>query len=72
MKDIYGEDYLIISKYDYERMLDRIKELEKIEKEYREYITQLSQKCHESSMKMFADIVNFSLNHEIKITEKNE
>ena len=70
MKDIYGEDYLIISRYDYNRMLDRIEELEKIEKEYREYVTQISQECHESSMKMFGDILKFSLNHEINIIER--
>lgn len=67
MKDIYGEDYLIISREDYNRMLDRIEELEKIEKEYREYITDISQQCYESSQKMAADIIHFALNNEIKV-----
>lgn len=70
MKDIYGEDYLIISRYDYNRMLDRIEELEKIEKEYREYVTQLSQECYESSQKMAAELIHFALNNEIKVTKR--
>lgn len=28
MQDIYGKEYLLISKKDYNKMLDRIKELE--------------------------------------------
>lgn len=71
MKDIYGEDYLIISRYDYDRMLDRIEELEKIEKEYREYVTQISQECYDHSQQMFADLIHFHLNNEIKIIPKN-
>lgn len=71
MKDIFGEDYLIIRKSDYNRLLNRIEELEKVEKEYHDFVTNLSQEAHESSQKMFTDIINFTLNNEIKITPKN-
>lgn len=70
MRDIYGEDYLLISKYDYNRLLDRIEELEKIEQEYREYVTNLASNCRQTSEKMFADTIDFLLNNEIKVTPK--
>ena len=38
MKDIYGEDYLIISRYDLNKLHDRIKELEKQNKEMHNWI----------------------------------
>lgn len=72
MKDIYGDDYLIISRYDYERLLDRIEELEKSEKEYRDFVTEIATSCKETSEKMIAELIHFSLNNEIKITKNNE
>ena len=68
MKDIYGEDYLIISKYDYNRMLSRIEKLEKIEKEYREYCTKMANECMESADKAMLSTVRFLLHNDINIS----
>ena len=48
MRDIYGEDYLIISKEDYYRMLDQIEELENKNKEMHDWICEQADKIHES------------------------
>lgn len=71
MKDIYGEDYLIISRYDYERLLNRIEELEQSEKEYHDFVTEVATDCKETSEKMIAELIHFSLNNDITITPKN-
>lgn len=43
MKDIYGEDYLLISRYDYESLLKRIDKLERDKKEMHTWICDLAQ-----------------------------
>lgn len=65
MKDIYGEDYLIISRHDYDRMLDRIKKLEKIEKEYREYLDKIAFECIKSSNETMRDAIELLLHNKI-------
>ncbi|MCH5167917.1 MAG: hypothetical protein J1F35_08570 [Erysipelotrichales bacterium] len=70
MKDIYGEEYLIISREDYNRMLDRIEELEKIEKEYREYYNKISSEYMEASDKAMLDTMRFLLHNDINITSR--
>lgn len=45
MRDIYGEDYLIISKYDYNKLHDRIKELERQNKEMHDWICNQAKKA---------------------------
>ena len=47
MKDIYGEDYLIISRYDYNKLHDRIKELERQNKEMHDWICNQAKKAHD-------------------------
>ena len=48
MQDIYGEQYLLISKEDYSRMLDQIEKLEKENKEMHDWICEQADKIHES------------------------
>lgn len=48
MKDIYGEDYLLISKYDYNKLQDHIEELEKDNQEMRNWICNQAKKIHDS------------------------
>lgn len=71
MKDIYGEDYLIISRYDYEKMLAKIDRLEKVEKEYCDYVTKIANTCMQSSEQMAVDTMSFLLHNGIQITPKN-
>lgn len=48
MKDIYGEDYLIISRYDFNKLQDRIVELERQNKEMHDWICTQAKKVHDS------------------------
>lgn len=58
MQDIYGEQYLLISKEDYNRMLNRIEELEKDNKDMHDWICAQASKVHES----FGENLNAILN----------
>ena len=45
MKDIYGEDYLIISRHDYDRLHDRIRNLEKQNQKMHNWICNQAKKA---------------------------
>lgn len=62
MKDIYGEDYIIISKRDYNKLLDRIEELEKLERENRAWTIKVTETMHKAT----GDNIKFLLNQCIK------
>ena len=70
MKDIYGEEYRLISERDYNKMWERIDELERDNKEMREWISNLAATSHKASEQMLKDCVTFFTTHDIEVREK--
>lgn len=62
MRDIYGEDYLLISRYDYESLLKRIDKLERDKKEMHTWICDLVQTSNRIVGNTILDLIEIGKN----------